>query len=474
MIIALALPAPSRSSEEPAASPEGSPANTTEPERTSHWGPLPPESEETTASPESQGDPAWEHAVNLPYNVAMFPVKATWYLAEETVEYVDETQLIQRIGRYVPLHLGPMQVTPGVSFGSQGGIGGSLAIDVPEFLGPHNPMKLRLSGEQKGSRKATLGVRYHRHRASVVEVGAGYRSDHNARYYGLGPFSTEDRESYYRREVAWGGVTWKRTLAEDYSVQFLAMYSGVNGTGTSHSDDPHLSEEFEGEIPPGYREQSDGSTIGVELAHDGTRKIGPPQAYWRDAARPESGGVRRLSATWFEGRSDSKAAFLTWRAEVQQFVPLWHTNRALAVRGFLSKIENDRREPVPFQRLLSNDDPDVLRGYPDGRFRGIGLAALSLEYRWPLWNDSALEDIGADAYGFVDYGQIFDDFEDLQMNRVKGSWGGGLRIGGFGFFMARAEVGFSDEGTEFRLRADQIFQYAKGGLYDGRDPVPDR
>jgi hypothetical protein len=43
-----------------------------------------------------------------------------------------------------------------------------------------------------------------------------------------------------------------------------------------------------------------------------------------------------------------------------------------------------------------------------------------------------------------------------------------------GRFVARFEVGWSDEGTQLRLRADQLFQYAKGDLFSGRSPVPDR
>jgi outer membrane protein assembly factor BamA len=333
---------------------------------------------------------------------------------------------------------------------------------------------LRFSGEQQGSRKATLGVQYHRSAQSLVEVGGGYRSSHNARFYGIGPYTVEDDESYYRREVAWGGVSWHRTLAQDFSVEVGAILSGVSAGGSDHSDEPHLSEEFAGELPTGYRDRSDGSTVSLELAHDAVRTVGPPSSPWRDRARPESGGIRRLRASWFDGVAASKAAFLTWRAEAQQFVPLWHTKRALALRGVLSKIENDRRVGVPFQRLLSNDGADLLRGYPEGRFHGLGLATVSAEYRWPLWNDEEVEGWGADGYLFVDYGQVFDDFEVLQTSRVKGSWGGGVRFGGYGLFLGRIEAGASDEGVEFRLQAEQIFQYAKGGLYSGRDPVPDR
>ena len=38
----------------------------------------------------------------------------------------------------------------------------------------------------------------------------------------------------------------------------------------------------------------------------------------------------------------------------------------------------------------------------------------------------------------------------------------------------RIEIGWSEEGTQFRFRADQLFQFEKFGLFAGRSPVPDR
>jgi len=59
------------------------------------------------------------------------------------------------------------------------------------------------------------------------------------------------------------------------------------------------------------------------------------------------------------------------------------------------------------------------------------------------------------------------------MANLRWSWGVGLRlIDNARSFSGRLEVGFSEEGTQFRLKGSQNFQFAKGGLFNGVVPVP--
>ena len=170
-----------------------------------------------------------------------------------------------------------------------------------------------------------------------------------------------------------------------------------------------------------------------------------------------------------EGTSASD--FWTLRAELQQFVPLWFSKQALALRFFSSWIAPDDRKRMPFQRLLTNDDPDLLRGYYDFRWRDRGLAALTIEYRWPLWANRTADTEGADIYLFSDVGQVFDEFDEISRETVTLSYGGGVRFSGIAGFIGRFEVAWSEEDVVLRLRSDQVFQFAKEGLLHGRDQV---
>jgi hypothetical protein len=92
-----------------------------------------------------------------------------------------------------------------------------------------------------------------------------------------------------------------------------------------------------------------------------------------------------------------------------------------------------------------------------------------------MWNLSQKKGAGLDAYIFTDLGQVFGEYEELAFDNLTESYGAGLRVIDFhGAFAARLEIAWSDEDTVIRLRGDQLFQYAKGDLHYGRDPVPTR
>lgn len=456
---------------EPPAAPPATPATPAGGE--SRWGAFPAPDSSNTAALSGRPQPAWEKIINFPYNVAFLPVKLTVTGIEMTVEAFQEKPVLRRLAHLFPLRAGAALISGGISVGGGEGFGGNVSVDVHEFGANHHAMKLRLAGQTRGERRATMAFRFRRSDVSWFDVGGGYRSDHNEHFYGIGPDTPESAESFHRREVAWAGATWTRQRG-DFASKVLGLYSSVGATGTDHSDDPHLSEVFAGALPFGYRDRSEGLAAGLEISHENTAFAGPPSAPWRERNRPEGGGLRRASVSWFQGKGNLNAEFWTWRVEAQQFVPLPHSRRALALRGYISRIENEGDEPVPFQRLLTNDDPDVFRGYPDGRFHDLGLTAVTAEYRWPLWALKSENSIGADAYLFADFGQVFDETDEIALRRLTESYGGGIRVGGEGRFVGRIEIGWSEEGTQFRFRADQLFQFEKFGLFAGRSPVPDR
>jgi hypothetical protein len=75
---------------------------------------------------------------------------------------------------------------------------------------------------------------------------------------------------------------------------------------------------------------------------------------------------------------------------------------------------------------------------------------------------------------FSDVGQVFGDADQIALNNLTASYGMGIRVLGSTRYLFRLEVGFSNEQTIFRFRTDQMFQFAKDGLFYGRTPVPAR
>ena len=156
-------------------------------------------------------------------------------------------------------------------------------------------------------------------------------------------------------------------------------------------------------------------------------------------------------------------------------MPLFRERRTLAFRAQISWLENKGDDGIPFQRMMVNDEPDLLRGYRDYRWRALGMTSFSTEYRWPVWARGSPDEFGLDSYLFTDIGQVFDDLDQIGSDNLTVSYGWGLRfVLPGGHFAGRLEIARSDEETVIRLRGDQIFQFAKGGLFHGRNPIPSR
>lgn len=440
----------------------GARAEESQPPVESHWGVFPAETDSVTAVFHHPSPPAWQTVVDVPYHVASVPLRLVVGGIGATVRYLDERHVVYRIARLI----GPRELPYGVvgSFSAGGltglGVGATAVHDA--FFGPDNRFRVGGKTSQNGHHRALLGIELGIGHPRTTQLGFGYRKSPNARFFGIGPTTREADESYYSREMTWMGASLHQTLGANVGVEASVLYSQVHAFGPRDDDDPALKDVYDA-TPFGYGHRSDGVSLGIALEHDDTAELG----------RPETGGYRRLAAHYYTETSRADIAFVTYRAEVQHFFPLWFSKRALALRAFYSWIDPVTGD-VPFQRLMTNDDPDLLRGYRDFRWHDRGMAVFTAEYRWPVWASSTVTGTGLDAYLFTDLGQVFGDPDELAARNVTESFGGGLRLVGSKGFTGRIEVGWSDEETIFRIRSDQVFQFQKHGLYHGRNPIPAR
>jgi hypothetical protein len=76
---------------------------------------------------------------------------------------------------------------------------------------------------------------------------------------------------------------------------------------------------------------------------------------------------------------------------------------------------------IPFLDLSTAGNDDLLRGYPKNRYRDKHFAGTQLEYRFPLfWRFGLVTFAGA--------GDVFSKHTDLSLDRLKYSYGAGLRF----------------------------------------------
>lgn len=450
----------------PAVSPAQAPPDstaTTEP--TSYWGPFPARADSVMARPDTVTRDAWEYPVEAIWWIVRAPFEIVRSGMKVSTVWLDESGTFERLKQLLsPIDL-PYGFVFGGSTGRLSGVAGSLGFYHDAFLVEGGRFRVGSVLSTVSNRRVSGGFILPTTHGGAVEVGGGYRVRTRARFFGLGPSSAESDESFFTRELGWAGVGYRQSLGGfDSQVEFDVLWSSIASRrpNLDELDEVALPDRFEGRLPVGYGDESQGLSYDLGLVRNTTQQDG----------RPRGGGMQMLRASWFVPNDDAESDFIHYRGEVQQFFDLWW-DRSIAVRGVWSYLDSDG-EPINFQRLMTNDDPDLFRGYEDFRWRDRGLTAVSVEYRYPVWDYRDPGALTLDAYGFYDGGQVFDDRREIALRDLAHSYGFGFRLSVNGRFSGRVEVGFSDEDTVFRLRGDQMFQFGKDGLYHGRDPIPTR
>lgn len=428
----------------------------------SYWGNIPPPADSLRARFLPRPVPLWERTLGAPYELVVLPLGLTGKGLKAGLVYADEHGWASRIAWLLGPQAGPFGLKLRVEAGELLGPGAGLVVNHDAFLGSANAFVLRWRSNASGTHRVHAGLDLAGPRRARTVLAAGYSLRPNARFFGLGPQSRARAESYYTQELAWGAAALRLPVADGLSAEFSARYAEVAARGPGPDDGPSLPERFDA-LPAGYGERSRGTTVGLALVHDTTTESG----------RPRRGGIRHVAVARHLARAGAGDGidYTSYRGELEQFVPLWNAQQALALRLFADWIDAEQPRDLPFQCLPANDEPFLLRGYRDFRWRGTGIAGLSVEYRWPLWAYKTPDALGIDAYLFTDLGQVFEHAEDIGGQRLTQSVGGGLRLIGNGGFGGRVELGHSEEGTVIRLRMDQVFQYARGSLMHGQDQI---
>ncbi len=425
----------------------------------SHWGLILPPADSVRAIMTPRPLAVWEAAVIWPYRVIAFPFRLAADGVGETIEFVAETPSLSRLLAFRPL---TFRVMPELSLGRLSGFGTGATVQHDSLFGGRAQARIRLTASTKRDRRADVGIRVPS-ATGLVTLGAGIRDHANTRFFGIGPNASAGDSSLYREVQQWIGATYTQHVNDDVTLSANLLFSAVRTDEPTVDVAPSLSQRFAGSLPVGFGSSSAGISAGLTLRHDDTDGTG----------RPRRGGVRLARARYFHGTSVDATRFWSFRLEAQQFVRLWYRQNVLALRGFLTWIEPVGSDVVPFQRLITNNNPDLLRGFRNRRWRDRGLVGLTAEYRWPIWVATDPAGVGLDFYLLSDVGQVFADVADIRVDDLTFSYGAGVRLLTVGGLVLRIEYARSAERGVWRVQSHQVFQFAKG-LFHGQDPAPER
>lgn len=432
---------------------------------TSAWGPISDAPDSLGARPRTPSLSLWEYPVaglwwlvKLPFSILNYGLKAVvpWF---GDVPFHDE---IARLLSKLPDFGLRVQAewTPSSGF--------RYRLQFYEHRLFENRLWLQYThtGGGRGDLQNAAGARILLREKTWLDFVGNYYREGAGRYYGPGPDSRPEEESYFSGRNVWAGGSFRHHFERGFAAETRVLYTELRPSDPVYSDRfVSTGEVFATSLPVGWGETSTGTSYELELVHDSTNTPG----------RGVEGGVRRAAFAYFHPTSGPGSDFVQYRIGLEQFIggpsP---AGRQLALKGFWSWMDPAGGD-IPFQRLLVNEGSDSFRGYHDFRFRDRGIVGFTVEYRYPVWDFGQVGGgLGLDAYNFYDSGQVFGDHSSIRMESLTHSLGMGLRLAHAKDFMFLAEVAGSREDLIARFSVRQVFQNAKGGVYEARVPIPMR
>jgi hypothetical protein len=360
-------------------------------------------------------------------------------------------------------------VSPQIFFREDVGLGGGIAItDIDfreqrrrEFLG------VFLTYTTEGQERYRLVWRRWLHHREIPDGGVaveertflaasgGYQRTLTRRFFGLGPDTPESAESSFTDEVTDAGVRadlalpgpggdWIATVGLRGEHHNLAP-GHVSGVSSTDQAFPVLFREADGQsamyASAGFR-------------YDTRDSQHQPYGGWRV-------GLVAEAAPW---QSDgSLGAILTgYGSVVFRVPPLFHSGGDLREENpptdtiALGFHVDTTVGDLPFYDLPSLGGASTLRGYIANRFTDDSAWHAVAEYRFwviprgfRLTRTIRVERVGLALFG--ELGTVAPSLDDLPQARIHASYGVGLRISLERVAMFRADLGFSDEGTNLTV-----------------------
>ena len=161
-------------------------------------------------------------------------------------------------------------------------------------------------------------------------------------------------------------------------------------------------------------------------------------------------GARLAAEIEVAASGDGEHGYSRQFFEGQAFLPLFAPRRVLALSGSWERLNGLGARRAPFFAYPVLDNERGLRGFRRLRYRAPGAAALSAEYRYPVW-------VHWDAFYFLDAAQSFSHETELRLPRWAASHGPGLRFLSDDQLLLTAYLGFTNEGRRFEVAMGKIF-----------------
>jgi hypothetical protein len=274
-----------------------------------------------------------------------------------------------------------------------------------------------------------------------VSASAKYQDFTQINYFGVGPDTDKNAlTNYALRSIDIAGAA---TVRPNDWLSIGGRVGYIRGLGVRpglSSINPPTHDFFNETTAPGLTVQPRYEHADVFVEADSRDVPG----------YPTSGGLYHLGLAMFHDLDATGQSFRRVDADATQYVPLFHRNWVVAVRGRMALSQTGAGNEVPFYLMPTLGGDHSLRGYSNYRFRDRNAALVSVEYRWPVFRmmDAAL---------FADAGSVAPTAGGLLHERVERDYGFGLRVHGDRKAFASLDLSQGREGKRVSLSLGTSF-----------------
>ena len=360
----------------------------------------------------------------------LFPIRIVvdygvrWPLGK-LISAAEHSRGVRRVLRY--LFLQPptptMSITPIAfyDFGFQSSIGLRLSWK-DGFLTPGSKFSLKLGtgGADWWRGDGTVVVAVPRTHGFRAGFDASVRRRPDQQFFGLGPRTPQSARARYlsARFGATAHAGW-RELA--FLVGSTSTFTAASHFHDSASIDDQVAAGRIAALPAGYGALVETQHFGARISLDSRGAKDSPERERDTSGARLDGIVERVRARGLGHWSHVDA---TLGAALRLDPPGEHK---LDLRLRLELVEPSAARDgadIPFLELATIGGSRDLRGFANGRGRGLSAAAVTLDYQWPLaaWLDATLYLGAGNAFG--------RRLSGLTAGKLRGSAGMGLALAG--------------------------------------------
>jgi outer membrane protein assembly factor BamA len=214
---------------------------------------------------------------------------------------------------------------------------------------------------------------------SSVELRATATRRPDFIFHGIGPDSLAGDRSRYGSDRVDGLASFATTLAHGVEARTHLDLATVQFRADTCCGDPGLpalAAKGRFAIPYGFAAGYTAFRAGEQLVYDS-----------RAPTAPHDSGVRLEGG--FDYASDLRApgasGWLRYGGSARGFVNLAGQERVLSLEGTLRFADPVGGRDIPFTELVQLGGSGPMSGFHEGRLLGRSAAALTLEYRYPIW-----------------------------------------------------------------------------------------